>query len=255
MATTYNVYRDGSKIKSGLTKQSYKDTGLKPHTQYKYQVSEQNAAGESPLSDPVTVTTEYSPATGVTVSPASATVDVGGTKDFNATIQPDTAKQGVNWSIDKTSVATIDGNGKVTAKAAGTATVTATAKTDGAVKGTADLTVEEPVVPVNSVTVTPKSATITEGGTKSLTAEVAPADATNKGITWSSSDKSIATVNNSGKVTAVKAGSATITATSNADNSKKDTCAVTVEAKKPNAPQSLNVAGKSDTTATTEWSG
>lgn len=253
MAVTYNVYRDGSKVKSGLSQKNYKDTGLTPNTQYEYQVSAQNAAGESALSSAVTVTTDYSAPKGVNVNPNSATVDVGGTKDFNANVNPDTAKQGVNWSIDKTNVATIDNNGKVTAKAAGNATVTATSKADNSVKGTASLTVNEPTVPVNSVTVTPKTATITEGSTKTLTADIAPNDATNKGITWSSSDSAIATVNNSGKVTAVKQGNATITATSDADNSKKDTCDVTVEAKKPSAPQNLSVAGKTDTTVSTEW--
>lgn len=57
MATTYNVYRDGEKIKSGLTAKSYTDTGLKPNTTYEYQVSAQNEFGESELSSPISVKT------------------------------------------------------------------------------------------------------------------------------------------------------------------------------------------------------
>lgn len=59
---TYNVYRDGVKIASGIKDTIYTDTGLEPNTTYMYQVSAENEYGESELSEPVTVTTEESPA-------------------------------------------------------------------------------------------------------------------------------------------------------------------------------------------------
>lgn len=84
-------------------------------------------------------------------------------------------------------------------------------------------------VPVTGVTVAPKTLTIDVGASGSLTATVAPANATNKKVNWSSSAADVATVDASGKVTGVKAGTATITATT-ADGAKTDTAEVTVEA-------------------------
>lgn len=82
--------------------------------------------------------------------------------------------------------------------------------------------------PVKSVTVTPSTAALVVGDTTTLTAEVLPADATDPSITWASSDEKIATVDKNGKVTAVAEGKATITATSNADDTVFGSCAVTV---------------------------
>lgn len=82
-------------------------------------------------------------------------------------------------------------------------------------------------VPVTGVTVAPTAASVAEGATTQLTATVAPADATTKALTWSSSDTSVATVNASGLVTGVNAGSATITATTT-DGSFTATSAITV---------------------------
>ena len=83
-------------------------------------------------------------------------------------------------------------------------------------------------VAVTGVTVTPETATVKVGKTTTLTATIAPSNATNKNVTWSSSNEAIATVDTEGKVTGVAAGTATITATT-ADGDFTDTCAVTVE--------------------------
>ena len=85
-------------------------------------------------------------------------------------------------------------------------------------------------VAVASVTLDRSTLALTAGGTATLTATVLPANATNKTVTWQSSNAAVATVNSNGVVTAVKAGTATITAISAADSSKRATCAVTVEA-------------------------
>ena len=85
-------------------------------------------------------------------------------------------------------------------------------------------------VAVTGVSLNKSSMTITEGGSETLTATVAPSNATNTGVSWSSSNTGVATVNG-GQVTAVKAGTATITVTT-ADGNKTATCSVTVEAKK-----------------------
>ena len=92
---------------------------------------------------------------------------------------------------------------------------------------------EEPIPPkparieVSGVSLDQTSLTLTVGGTASLAATVSPADATDKTVTWSSSNESVATVKN-GTVTAVAVGSATITAKA---GSKSATCSVTVSAK------------------------
>jgi hypothetical protein len=83
-------------------------------------------------------------------------------------------------------------------------------------------------VAVTGVTLDKETLTLTEGGTETLTATVAPEDAANKAVTWSSSDAEVATVDAEGKVTAVAEGTATITVTT-ADGGKTATCAVTVE--------------------------
>ena len=92
---------------------------------------------------------------------------------------------------------------------------------------------EDPVpatVGVSGVSLNKTSLNLTEGGSEALTATITPTNATNKAISWKSSDTGVATVDNSGNVTAVKAGSATITVTTT-DGSKTATCSVTVTAK------------------------
>lgn len=84
-------------------------------------------------------------------------------------------------------------------------------------------------VAVTGVTLDSTSAAIAVNGTKQITATVAPTNATNKTVTWSSSDNTVATVSNTGLITGIKAGSATITATT-VDGSKTATVSVTVSA-------------------------
>ena len=83
-------------------------------------------------------------------------------------------------------------------------------------------------IPVTQITLNTTTASLEVGKTTTLTATVEPSDATNKSVTWTSSDTSVATVAPDGTVTAVKAGTATITATAEGDNSKFATCTVTV---------------------------
>ena len=86
----------------------------------------------------------------------------------------------------------------------------------------------EQTVSVTGVSLSATSLTLTEEETATLTATVEPANATNKGVTWSSNDETVATVDADGKVTAVGAGTATITVTTE-DGKKTATCTVTVE--------------------------
>ncbi len=169
------------------------------------------------------------PVTGVTVSPATATVSVGGTTPLTATIAPSNAtNQNVSWSSSNTAVATVNASGVVTGVTAGTATITVTTQ-DGNRTATSAITVNNTNVPVTGVTVSPATASINVGATQQLTATVAPANATNKTVSWSTSNAAVATVNASGLVSGVAAGTATITVTTQ-DGNRTATSAVTVNA-------------------------
>lgn len=100
-------------------------------------------------------------------------------------------------------------------------------------------------IAVSSVSVSPTSASVGVGGTVDLTATISPDNATNKNVTWSSSNTGVATVSASGVVTGVAAGEVAITATSQADGTKSASCTVTVTDAVPVTGVSLN---KSNTT-------
>ena len=101
---------------------------------------------------------------------------------------------------------------------------------------------EAAVVPVTGITITPAELSMPAGGTQQLAAVITPANATDKNITWSSDDETIATVDANGVVTAAAPGSATITVTT-ADGGKTATCAVTVSASPQPAPPSGGSGG------------
>ncbi|WP_368501473.1 Ig-like domain-containing protein [uncultured Cloacibacillus sp.] len=169
----------------------------------------------------VTVTT---PASGVSVAPTTATIIKGQTQQLTATVAPSSASnKSVSWSSSNNSVAAVSSTGLVTAKAAGTADVTVTTA-DGNYKAVCKVTVR---VPVTSVSLSKTELTLIKGDTEQLLATVSPSDASNKTVSWTTTDKSVASVSSSGLVTAVGGGNATITATT-ADGSYTDICNVTV---------------------------
>jgi len=162
----------------------------------------------------------------VTIQPGRVTLDPGGTVQLTASARPRKFRS-FAWASSNRAVATVSASGLVTAVAAGTATITAT--TNG-VSGSATVTVRSGAVPVASVTVTPNPASVPAGGTVQLTATPRDADGnplSGRQITWTTNAASIATVNASGLVTGVTAGSATITATS---EGRSGASAVTVTA-------------------------
>ena len=168
----------------------------------------------------------------ITLSQSSATMTIGETLNLTATVTPDDATdKSITWSSSNTSVANVDANGKVTAKTQGTATITATANDGSGVSASCVVTVEKKIVSVASITLSQSSETMTEGETMNLTATVNPDDATDKSITWSSSNTNVASVDANGKVTAMAEGTATITATANDGSGVKASCEVTVEKK------------------------
>lgn len=164
--------------------------------------------------------------TGVSVSPASVTVEVGSTQQLTATVSPSNAtNKTVGWVSSNPNVATVNGSGLVSVVGSGSATITAQTQ-DGGFTATSAITGK---VSVASVTVSPATATVNVGSTQQLTVAFTPAGATDKTGTWTSSNPSIATVDNTGLVTAVAAGSATITFTSH-DGNKTSSSAITAQA-------------------------
>lgn len=170
--------------------------------------------------------------TDITLNKTEGTLAVGDTETLVATIAPAGAtNKMVEWSSSDESVATVDENGKVTALKAGTATITAKAL-DGDKTATFTLTVKEAAT---SVTLNKTAIELSVGASETLTATIAPSGA-DDAVEWTTSDESVATVDENGKVTAVKAGTATITVTTK--NGKTAMCTVTVKAEEKEEPAS-----------------
>lgn len=151
--------------------------------------------------------------TDVSVSPNQFALNYGQTQQLTATVLPANAtNKAVIWSSNNTSAATVSSTGLVTAGInSGAATITVRT-VDGGFTANAQVTVGSGVISVTGVTVSPTAVSLNVGQTQQLTATVIPANATNKAVTWSSSNQSIATVSSTGLVTTQAAGIAAITA-------------------------------------------
>ncbi len=164
----------------------------------------------------------------VTVSPDQVEITEGGSVKLTAKISPATADdRTIIWSSSDKAIATVDGNGNVQGIKAGSATITATAEGKS---GKSTVTVKTKVVNVTEVSLDRSELTLTEGENETLTATVKPDNATNKRVTWKSDKTDIASVDENGKVTALKAGEATITVTTE-DGGKTAECKVTVKSR------------------------
>ncbi len=165
----------------------------------------------------------------VAVSSTTVSLTEGDSQTITVTISPSNATdKKYTFSSSDTSIVTIDENGKITAIKAGEATITVTTS-DGNKTATCKVTVKEKEIPVESVSLNKTELSLTEEQTETLTATVYPENATNTEVTWTSSDPSIATVDKDGKITALKAGEATITVTTMTGN-KSAVCKVVVNA-------------------------
>ncbi len=164
------------------------------------------------------------PLTSVAVNPSNASVGVGDTTRLSATVLPANAtNQRVVWSSSNTSVVSVDGSGLVRGMSPGMATITAT--TDEGRK-TASSTVTAANIAVSGVTVAPNAAVGVNNST-TLVATVQPANATNKTVAWSTSDAGVVTVSQSGVLTGVSPGTATVTVTTQ-DGAKTASSTITV---------------------------
>lgn len=157
----------------------------------------------------------------------STTVDIKGKVKVSVyKTKPSKASKSVKWKSSNKKVATVSKSGYVTGKKKGTVKITATSKKRKKVKKTIKIKVKD--LKAKSVTMSKTSAILFPNDKTALKATVkGQAGFYNQGVTWKSSNTSVATVDKKGNVTAKKAGKATITATEKG-GSKKATCAVTV---------------------------
>ena len=178
--------------------------------------------GDKPSSGPYTPPANVA-VSSVSVSPSSSELVIGGTVQLSATVSPSNATdKSVTWSSSNQTVATVTPTGLVTAKAEGSANITANASGKTAI---CKVTVKKPTIAVTSIELDQTDITLNKGASQTLKATVKPDNATDKNVTWASSKTDIATIDNTGKVTAVAKGVATITASC---GGKTATCKVTV---------------------------
>ncbi|MDR2292106.1 MAG: Ig-like domain-containing protein [Prevotellaceae bacterium] len=147
-------------------------------------------------------------------------------KLLHSIIPDNSTNKTVKWLSGNPNVATVDNDGLVKGISVGKAVVTVTAISGGKIDSCI-VTVTAASIPVTKVSVTPKTVNLKTTGTAQLAAAILPSDATNKKVTWKSSNDKIATIDANGLLTGISAGKATIIATT--DNGwKKDSCTVTV---------------------------
>lgn len=171
----------------------------------------------------VTIQVKKHDVTSVTLNKQTLTLVKNTTEQLTATVAPSNATYPeVTWTSNNTSVATVSSDGTITAIEPGTTKIRASAENKYQ-----ECTVTVIYATIQSVSITNKINTILKGSTHSFIATFSPSNA-NPNINWSSSDTLVATVSSSGVITAVEVGMVTITATSAANSSIKDTCTITV---------------------------
>ena len=177
------------------------------------------------------------PVKSVDISPDHAELSIGEKMLLTVTVSPNNASnKSVSFNSSDPGVAAVEDTGTVTAVSAGTAVVTVTT-IDGGYTASCNITVKgaaisDNSVSVNGVTLTPETLELKKGETGMLTVTVSPEDASNKSVSFNSSDTEVAAVDNDGKVTAVAEGKAVITVTTR-DGGYSASCNVTVKEDKP----------------------
>lgn len=161
----------------------------------------------TPKGTSLSVEVKQIPATGITLNSTATKITRGKTTTLKATVTPTDTTDKITWESDNEEIATVDGNGKVTGIAVGTANITARA---GEQSATCEVTVEW--IPVESVTLDQTEYTIVRGKTANITTTILPADASDKNKVYHSADETVATVAY-GQIKAVGVGTTEITVT------------------------------------------
>ena len=168
------------------------------------------------------------------VTPQATTLSVAEKLTLKAMVLPRSAtEKGVTWHSSDETVATVDATGNVTAKALGTCQLIAQSNEAGsAVEGVCHLTVSASVVKVSTITLVAPHSSLEVDERMTLTATIVPDNASEKGVTWHTSDEAVASIDATGEVTGKAAGTCTLTATTKEVGSAvKGTWELTVVAK------------------------
>ena len=177
----------------------------------------------------ITVKEKEVPAESINLSQTSVSMTVGDEMQLSAEVRPDNAtNKAVAWSSSDDSVVKVSSAGLLTAVAPGEAKVVATSESQPAVKAECMVSVGEKLIPVTSITLDKSKMELTKGLDYTLYATVEPSNATNKALSWSSSDESIVVVNQQGTVVAFSTGVATVTAASVSNPEITASCEFTV---------------------------
>ena len=165
----------------------------------------------------------------ITLNASSIELIEEDTQQLTTTVLPSNASdKTVTWTSSNSRVATVNTHGLVTAVSAGTAIITARTNDGSNLTASCAVTVNPRFVPATSVGLNISSCTLDVGDTQQLTATVMPENATNKSVVWTSSDESVATVDENGLVTAHKGGTATISANTTDGSNLSADCLVNV---------------------------
>ena len=177
---------------------------------------------------PVTVGTV--PVTSISIIPTGIQyMNISETLTLTASILPSNAvDKTVIWFSSNPAIATVNQTGIVVAVGPGTVTITAESSTNSSIYTTATIIVNGSIVPVSSLSINATNTTMNPGETQTLTASIIPMNTTNKMVLWSSSNETIATITSNGRLTAISAGTVTITCISAQDQSKIQTVNITV---------------------------
>lgn len=176
----------------------------------------------------VTVAYEVISVESVSVDPQTLTLNNGETAQLTATVLPENASnKTISWVTDNPDVVTVNSDGLVSAVGKGSAVITVRTH-DGDKMATCNVTV---LIPVTGITLEPDELSLKVGSEYELISEVLPSNASNQNIIWTSSNTSVADVDENGKLTAVALGEAVVTVTSE-DGGFKAECQVTVTEKR-----------------------
>lgn len=178
--------------------------------------------------------------TGITINFTEiSTLEIGEKATLSATITPEDAKnKTITWESSNQSIITVNSNGEIEAIAPGTAEIIA--KSNNGKTSSKTITVKPKPIPVEQIILSKTDITITQGEEVEIIATILPENATNKKLTWSSSDANVATVVN-GKVKAKSEGITTITVIS-ADNVQAQ-CTITVNKKQSDSSGAAGAIG------------
>mgnify|MGYP005761988863 CR=1 FL=1 len=169
---------------------------------------------------------EIDPVATITLNNGWLILKEGDAETLIATVTPDNDNIELEWSSNNNNVATVDGNGHVTAIAPGEAKITVKT-TDGSLSANCTVIVNKKEVLITNIEVD-ETLELYENETRTLTIKIEPTNATNKNLQWSSSNDNIVTVDSSGTIRAVSQGDAEITVTSTDGSNKSATCKVKV---------------------------